>query len=164
MKNERLMMNISKEQIQKRIVQQTDLMKKEKLPQFVTINHMLRLGRPLSDFPTFNALLKGLSVPNLSTTHWSDTSGHEMAECLAQVVENKTKEILSEAQFLSLSADEVTSCDNQQWLSIHAYYVKDFQRQLVLVSLSRLVNGGGADALLDQILQQIQLHGGNEAT
>jgi hypothetical protein len=164
MKNERLCVSMGKEQIQKRIALQTDLMKKQKVPQFVTVNHMLRLGRPMSDYPAFQGLLRSLSVPSLSKVHWSDSAGYEMANCLSQVVENKTKEILAKAEFISLSADEVTSCDNQQWLSIHAYYVKDYERKSVLVSLSRLLNGSGAEAVKKQILQEILIHAGLDAT
>jgi hypothetical protein len=40
---------------------------------------------------------------------------------MANVVFEKTMQVLSDANFLSISADEVTSIDNISWLSLHVY-------------------------------------------
>jgi hypothetical protein len=48
-----------------------------------------------------------------------------MAKSLYNVVQNRTKVVVSGAKFLSLSCDEVSTVDNQSWISIHGYILVD---------------------------------------
>ncbi len=45
---------------------------------------------------------------------------------------NKTKNLVQNVQFISLSCDEVTTCDQQLWVSIHAFVVEGSQKIILL--------------------------------
>jgi len=49
-----------------------------------------------------------------------------------EVVANKTQNLVQNVQFISLSCDEVTTCDQQLWVSIHAFVVEGSQKILLL--------------------------------
>ena len=74
-----------------------------------------------------------------------------MAKSMANVVSEKTMQVLSDANFLSISADEVTSVDNTSWLSLHVYACQSWKRVPILLSLQRMVDGGGADVVREMI-------------
>lgn len=80
-------------------------------------------------------------VPDFPRKHWSVPMGWEMGDHLAKVLSDYTKKVICEAQFYSLSADEVSTINSQSWLSIHLYICVGFNRVLILLSLSRLVEG-----------------------
>ena len=66
-----------------------------------------------------HALFKHLGLKNMGHLHWSDNAGWEIVAMLYDCMLQATKECVSEAQFLSFTADEVTTADNQNWLSVH---------------------------------------------
>jgi hypothetical protein len=51
-----------------------------------------------------------------------------MAAYMHEVVVNKTQNLVQSFQFISFSYDEVTTCDQQSWVSIHAYVVEGWQK------------------------------------
>ncbi len=51
--------------------------------------------------------------------HWTEGSDWEMAESLFNVVQTKRKEVVSTTPYFSITCDEVTTLDNQSWISIH---------------------------------------------
>jgi hypothetical protein len=55
---------------------------------------------------------------------WSSNIGWDMATYMHEVVVNKTQILVHITQFVSLFCDEVTTCDQQSWVSIHAYVVE----------------------------------------
>jgi hypothetical protein len=55
--------------------------------------------------------------------------------------------------FILVSYDEVTSFNNQNWLSLHVYLVKDWKRVLVLLNLQR-VDGMTFDKLIITIVKK----------
>ncbi len=46
-----------------------------------------------------------------------------MVEFMHQMVMKVTRAVIQAAQYISLSYDEVSTIDNQSWLSIHYYVV-----------------------------------------
>jgi hypothetical protein len=72
----------------------------------------------------------------------------------------KAREVIHGGKFLSISVDEVTTVDNQAWISIHAYVVQDFYRTPILVSVERLTEGATAPKLAEVIVDALFVHGG----
>jgi hypothetical protein len=62
--------------------------------------------------------------------------------------------------FISISCDEVTSVDNQSWLSLHAYIIKEWSQIPILLSLERVVEGADAGNLTRVIIQALLTVGG----
>jgi hypothetical protein len=121
--------------------------------------HMLSHGRPMVEYESMQLLLEHLGVPKLPKKHWSDNSGWEISEAIHRAVELKTKALISSSRCLSLSCDEVTTVDNQSWLSIHAYIVRDFERVPMLLKLERVTDGASAENLTKAILKALADNG-----
>jgi hypothetical protein len=66
-----------------------------------------------------------------------------MTESLFNVVQARTKEIVSTASYFSITCDEVTTLDNQSWISTHIYTIQDWKRVPMLLCLQRVIEGGG---------------------
>jgi hypothetical protein len=70
--------------------------------------------------------------------HWSNNIGWEMATYIHEVVVKKTQNLVQSVQFISFSCDDfcdVTTCDQQLWVSIHAYVVDGWQKINLLLLL-----------------------------
>jgi hypothetical protein len=67
--------------------------------------------------------LQFFDVKNYPRMHSSRSTGWEMTTYMHEVV-NKIQNLVQSAQFISFSCDEVTTCDQQLWVSIHAYVVE----------------------------------------
>jgi len=100
-----------------------------------------------------------LGVPNLPRMHWSDNSTWTMADSMYKQVKDMIKQKVSAAHFLTITCDEVITVDNGSWICIHAYTVENFVRILHLISIQRLVDGSGADALTLVIMTALQCGG-----
>ena len=120
--------------------------------QFATILHLLQNGRPMLEYAALQPLFTFLDVPKLPKRHWSDSAGWSLAECLHHQVQLKTREVMSKARFFSVSCDEVTTLDTQSWISIHGYVCDNWERKPMLLSLERVVDGGGSDSLTSVIV------------
>lgn len=92
--------------------------------------------------------------------HWTEGAGWEMGESLLNVVQAKTKDIVSAAPYFSISCDEVTTVDNQSWISIHVYTISDWERVPMLLSLERVIEGGSAESISKIILGALTKQGG----
>ena len=66
----------------------------------------------MTDFSNSKELFQQLDVPECPKKHWSEGSSWQMAESMANVVSEKTMQVLSNANFLNISTNEVTSVDN----------------------------------------------------
>jgi hypothetical protein len=71
----------------------------------------------------------------------------------------KVKEVITSSKYLALSCDEVTTIDNQSWISIHSYIGQDWCRILVFISLEQVIEGGGVDNLTKVIMGVLKEHG-----
>ena len=134
--------------------------KARKIAQFATVFHMLQHGRPMLEYESMRELFTFLKMPHMSKKHWGDNSGWLMAEYLYAQVMQKAREVIHGGKFLSISVDEVTTVDNQAWISIHAYVVQDFYRTPILVSVERLTEGATAPKLAQVIVDALFTHGG----
>jgi len=81
----------------------------------------------MTDFESMSKLLHFFDVKNFLKTHWSNTSGWEMTSCMHDLVFNKTKTLVDVVRFISFSCDEMTTFNQQSWVSIHAYIVENWQ-------------------------------------
>jgi hypothetical protein len=64
--------------------------------------------------------------------HWSNGVGWEMTNSVCEKFQKKTQNVMVVRRLLSLSADEVTTIDNQFCISIHVYVIQAWRRVLVL--------------------------------
>jgi hypothetical protein len=92
--------------------------------------------------------------------HWTEGSGWEMAESLFNIVQARTKEIVSTAPYFSITCDEVTTLDNQSWISVHVYTIQDWVRVPMFLCLQRVTEGGDADNITKMILAALTSEGG----
>ena len=92
--------------------------------------------------------------------HWSEGSGWKMAESLFNVVQIRTKEVVSTTPYLSITYDEVTTLDNRSWISIHIYTIQYWEIVPMLLYLQRVIEGGGADNITKMILGALTHEGG----
>jgi hypothetical protein len=79
--------------------------------------------------------------------YWSNNIGCEIATYMHEVVVNKTQNLVQNVQFISLSYDEVTTCEQKLWVSIYAYVVEGWQNFLLLLSLQQMVDGAPSNNL-----------------
>jgi hypothetical protein len=103
-------------------------------------------------------LMAQLEVPEYPQCHWSVRAGWEMVDAIAHVLEEHTKSVMKEAHYFSLSTDEVSTSNNQSWLSLHAYIPLGFKRCSILLALIRLVDGNGANAIREALMSMVHLH------
>jgi hypothetical protein len=110
----------------------------------------------MMEYAALHPLFSFLGVPKMPKKHWSDGAGWELADCLYYQIQAKTKLVMQAARFFSITCDEVTSLDNQAWISIHGYVCENWTRVPLLLSLERVVDGTGADSLTKIIVEAIK--------
>jgi hypothetical protein len=81
-----------------------------------------------------------------------------MANSIAWVLAEYTKAVIQEAQYISLSAYEVTATGEESWLSIYLYVCLGFKCVSILLALVYLVDGNGANALKETMHSQLCFH------
>jgi hypothetical protein len=101
-----------------------------------------------------------MQVPELPKKHWNQPCGWDFATAMAKVCSDRLKRDLANATFISASADEVTSVDNSQWLSVHVYFSVNFSRQSHMISVRRVDVDANAANLTELITKQILFHSG----
>jgi hypothetical protein len=135
--------------------QSNRLEREKKKVQFATLFQILKDGRPMLEYESRAALYEFLNVPNFPRMHWSDNSGWTMAECMYAEVRTAISRVLVGANYVALTCDEVSTIDNGSWISIHAYVVQNWSRIPFLISLERVVEGGGSDNLTQVIIDAL---------
>jgi hypothetical protein len=68
-----------------------------------------------------------------------------MVEFMHQKVMKTIKAAMGGAQYGALNYDEMSTVDNQSWLSIHCYVVQNWVRISILISLDIMFEGLGSD-------------------
>jgi len=53
-----------------------------------------------------------------------------MVRAMHNVILKQMKMVLQQSKFISINCDEITILDNQSWISMHAYVVENWTRQL----------------------------------
>jgi hypothetical protein len=160
LKNEVLFLAIGRDTVAEQIAAGATLERKKKLVQFACIYVMLREGRPMTDYAGMKDLVEYLQVPNCPRKHWAQATGWGIAECLHEVVLERTRDVISGARFVSVSCDEVTSQNNKSWASFTAYVVKNWERRPVQLVVTRLFDGASSSALLSTLLETLEQYGG----
>lgn len=92
------------------------------------------------DFSAMQDLLVHLTVSKLPKKYW----GHWIKLPIGNLPKHwprylgRLKRRISVAMFISASADEVTSIDNQQWLSMYVYLSIDFVHESCMICICRV--------------------------
>lgn len=160
-KNMRLALSKQPATVLQQVVNTTNRLERDKKKvQFATLFQILHNGRPLVEFESRFELYDFLQMPNNPRKHWSDNGGWDMAECMYAQVRKAIQQAVSSANFIALTADEVTTNDNGNWISIHVYVVKNFVRIPYLLSLQKIVDGTGSDNLTSLLLKALETEGG----
>ncbi len=126
-KNEQLYAIDRKDSVINQVSHVTINERKKKLVQFFVSFHLLFKGKPMINYENMSKLLQFLGAPNYFRMHQSDNTNQEMATYMHEVVMNKIRNLVQSVQYISLSCDEVTTCDQQSWVLIHAYVVGGLQ-------------------------------------
>ena len=101
-----------------------------------------------------------LKVKHNPAKHLTNTSGWEMAEAMHEIVLQSTRDAITDCNFISCSADEVTTINNQQWISMHIYVMQQWQRMPILLILERIEVGATSTNIIQIILQSLLTLGG----
>lgn len=108
------------------------------------------------NFQAIEELFNDFKVLDLPKKHQSNNSRWDMVEYMSKVVKMVQSMVLA-TNFIWLSVDEVTIVDNQSWLYMHGYMVKNWRRVSILLSLQR-IDGGNNDNLTKVILSAAMQH------
>ncbi len=61
---------------------------------------------------------------------------------------------------VALTANEVMNMDNQNWISIHGYVLKDWSWIIVLLTMKQIVDGSNLDNLKRVFINSLKLYKG----
>ena len=109
---------------------------KERQQQFRRCFWLLELGRPMLDYVASERDFKALGVPFCSSSYWSMFAAWEVAEALNAVVQDRIKELVQGACFLSISLDESVSIDKKSRLSLHVYVMDGWSQVPLFINVS----------------------------
>jgi hypothetical protein len=73
----------------------------------------------MTKYEQMQPLFTFLKVPNNPIKHRNDCEGWEIIEALHHVVLTAIKKVILVSSFLSISANEVTTFNNQSWIFVH---------------------------------------------
>jgi hypothetical protein len=76
-------------------------------------------------------LFNFLNLEKIPKMHWTNNFNRVMAQHMHGIILEATQFAIGATQYLSLICDEVSTIDNQSWLSIHAYVVQNWLRILI---------------------------------
>ncbi|KAH9323967.1 hypothetical protein KI387_043908 [Taxus chinensis] len=127
-----------------------------KFIQFSTLFQILKKGRAMSDFLDFKVLYQFNGMLNVPQSHWSESSGWEMAKCLSMIEKEDLKENVKKANFISLSIDEVTAVDNTAWVCIHIYTLENHIRTPHLLGVMKMVENCNAENLYKIVVSHLK--------
>jgi len=90
------------------------------------------------EYEACQSLFKFLLLLGLPKLHWSDNASWEIADAMFKQVAKQNRVVMQSSKFLSMSCDEVTTIDNQSWISIPVYYVSEWCRIPLLIGLEQV--------------------------
>ena len=76
------------------------------------------------------------------------------------VCSERLKRDIGDAIFISISANEVTTIDNQQWLFVHVYFAMYINRQSHMLCIRLMNDDTNAANLTEKITDQLFMHRG----
>jgi hypothetical protein len=65
------------------------------------------------------------NVKNNMKKHWTNSTKWGMVKCMHEIVLKKTISIVQEFIFFILSANEMMTINNRQWIDVHVYVMKN---------------------------------------
>jgi hypothetical protein len=80
-----------------------------------------------------------------------------MANYIHNQVVATLKEVMNNASYVALTANEITNMDNQNWISIHGYVLKDWSWILVLLTMKQIMDGFNLDNLTRVLMTSLKL-------
>jgi len=89
----------------------------------------------MTEFESLKDLYLLLNVKNNLRKHWTNSNKWEMAKCMHKIVLQNTKTIVGDSTFFTLSVNEVTTIDNQQWINVHVYMMQNWICISILITL-----------------------------
>jgi hypothetical protein len=87
------------------------------------------------EFEALKSFFSFLNVFMLPKHHWNDSPIWVMVECMHKQIIKRINKIITSSKYLALFCDEVTTIDNQSWISIYSNVVQDWCRILVVFFL-----------------------------
>lgn len=87
-------------------------------------------------------------------------AGLEMVVSSLNIVQAKIVERFCVAPHFSITCENVTSVDNQSWISIHVYMIWDLKRTSMLLTLERVTKGGEVENITNVIVDALTIQGG----
>jgi len=151
-KNERTYFVHNSEFIMTLVQSRIHLVAWKKFIQFATILHILLHGRPMLEYELLRELFLLLKVKNTPLKHWLDSSDWQIAEAMHDVVLFKTSSMILKANFVVVSADEMTAIDAQQWINIHGYVMQNWKCVFVLLTFEKVEVGATSNNIKGVIL------------
>jgi hypothetical protein len=92
--NERVHATQGSNSITNMVVNGGKVKKKKKFVQFVAIFHLLKHGKPITNFEHMKGMFDFLNVHHTPRKHWTYSSGWEMATALHNVVLKQIKSLV----------------------------------------------------------------------
>jgi hypothetical protein len=129
---------------------------KRKKVQFATLFQILKDGHPMVKYEKKKVLYSFIGVPKNPKMYWLDSSSWIMVEFMYAQVTNAIMVVVSIANHVALTCDEVSTMDNKSWISIHAYLMQNWVKIPMLISLQKVIDGIGVDNLIVAIMEALQ--------
>ncbi len=109
------------------------------------------------EYEAHKDLFDFLNLEENPKMHWTNNSSWAMVQHMHGIIFKATKPTMGTSQYLSLICDEISTIDNQSWLSIHVYVVQNWLKILIILSLEGVVVGSNAYNLT-QVIMQVLMH------
>jgi hypothetical protein len=83
-----------------------------------------------------------------------------MAEVMKNIIFMKVVQAIASAQFFALTCDEATTNDNYSMICVHIYVMNNWTREVILLELARVQDGGCAKSMVEIICSALLKQGG----
>ncbi|GLC76604.1 hypothetical protein PLESTF_001804200 [Pleodorina starrii] len=132
-----------------------------RLRQLTYLFHLLSRGRPVLDYTAAEEAFEVLRVPHFDRSHWSGTTGWQLAEALDGVLLDKIRELVQGACFVAISMDECVGIDKVSRLSLHVYIVDaSWNRVPLFLDVAHLRGTPNADNITELVLYTLSVKAG----
>ncbi len=79
----------------------------------------------MTDFESLKELFQFLKLSNAPKKHWKNPSGWGMVRTMHDAILKQIENGFATKHIFSIDCDEITTLDNQSWISTHAYVVEN---------------------------------------
>jgi hypothetical protein len=88
----------------------------------------------MTNFEHMKGLFDFLEVGHTRRKHWAYSISWGMDATMHNVILKHTMLLVQHAKFISINCDEVTTLDNQSWISIDVYIFENWHRVPILLN------------------------------